>query len=52
VFPNPDWVDLAVRRWHTIADGLDPAHDTDLPGMPPVAQLRAEVAALLAPPAS
>ncbi len=50
VFPNPDFVELAVERWHTIAEGQNPTHDRRAPGMPPPEQIRAELAALFAPP--
>jgi NAD(P)-dependent dehydrogenase (short-subunit alcohol dehydrogenase family) len=51
VFPQPDFVDLVVRRWHGIAEGRDPELLVDTPGMPPAAQIAAEVIALLQPPA-
>jgi len=51
VFPHPDFVELAVRRWHGIAEGRDPELMVDTPGLPPAAQIMAEVAALLTPPA-
>ena len=38
VFPNPDWVDIAVRRWHTIAEFADPELEMDVPGLPPAAE--------------
>jgi len=52
VFPNPEFVDVAVRRWHGIADGDNPELEVDVPGLPPAAQLNAEVRALLSPPAT
>ena len=52
VFPNPEFVDVAVRRWHGIADGDNPELEVDVPGLPPAAQLNAEVRALLNPPAT
>ncbi len=52
VFPHPDFVELAVRRWHGIAEGRDPELMVDTPGLPPAAQIMAEVAALLTPPAA
>jgi len=51
VFPHPDFVELAVRRWHGIAEGNDPELDVDIPGMPPRAEMMAELLAALAPPA-
>jgi NAD(P)-dependent dehydrogenase (short-subunit alcohol dehydrogenase family) len=51
VFPNPEFVELAVRRWHGIAEGRDPELLVDTPGMAPAADIAAEVAALVqAPP--
>ena len=52
VFPNPEFVDVAVRRWHGIADGDNPELEVDVPGLPPAAELNAEVRALLSPPAT
>ena len=52
VFPNPEFVDIAVRRWHGIADGDNPELEVDVPGLPPAAELNAEVRALLSPPAT
>jgi NAD(P)-dependent dehydrogenase (short-subunit alcohol dehydrogenase family) len=52
VLPHPEFVDLAVRRWHGIAEGMNPEPLTDIPGLPPTGQIAAEIAALLAPPAA
>jgi NAD(P)-dependent dehydrogenase (short-subunit alcohol dehydrogenase family) len=46
VFPQPAFVELAVRRWHGIAEGRDPELMVDTPGLPPSADIMAEVAAL------
>lgn len=43
VFPNPDFVELAVDRFHRIAEGLDPEPPEEMPGMPPRSQMLAEV---------
>jgi NAD(P)-dependent dehydrogenase (short-subunit alcohol dehydrogenase family) len=48
VFTGPEWVDLAVERWHDIADGRDPQFGRQTPGMPPTAQIADEVRQLLA----
>jgi NAD(P)-dependent dehydrogenase (short-subunit alcohol dehydrogenase family) len=48
VLPHPDFVDLAVRRWHDIAEGINPRPPNDVPGMPPFAQIAEEVRASLA----
>lgn len=50
VIPNEDWLDIAVERWHAIADRQNPTA-LDLPGMPPREQIIAEVMKMLAPPA-
>ena len=50
VFPNPDFVELAIRRWHMIAERQNPSPATDVPGLPSAEELAAEVQALLAPP--
>jgi NAD(P)-dependent dehydrogenase (short-subunit alcohol dehydrogenase family) len=48
VFPQPDFLDLAVDRWHRIAEQLDPAPGEQTPGMPPRQQIVREVMAALA----
>jgi NAD(P)-dependent dehydrogenase (short-subunit alcohol dehydrogenase family) len=50
VFPNPEFVELAIRRWHMIADRQNPAAATDVPGMPNPEEIAAEMQALFAPP--
>jgi len=50
VIPHDDFLELAVRRWHTIAERANPEVGIDVPGLPPTEQLFAEVQALLAPP--
>jgi NAD(P)-dependent dehydrogenase (short-subunit alcohol dehydrogenase family) len=47
VLPHPDFVDLAIRRWHSIAEGLNPELNIDAPGMPPAAQIADEIRAAL-----
>jgi NAD(P)-dependent dehydrogenase (short-subunit alcohol dehydrogenase family) len=49
VLPHPEFVDLAVRRWHSIAEGLNPELNIDAPGMPPSAQIADEIRAALSP---
>jgi NAD(P)-dependent dehydrogenase (short-subunit alcohol dehydrogenase family) len=49
VLPHPEFVDLAVRRWHSIAEGLNPELNIDVPGMPPTAQIADEIRAALSP---
>jgi NAD(P)-dependent dehydrogenase (short-subunit alcohol dehydrogenase family) len=43
VFTGPEWLELAVRRWHGIADGQNPELDANIPGMPPIQEVLAEV---------
>lgn len=47
VFTEQPFVDLVLRRWQSIADGVNPETDIDVPGLPPAAQLREEVQRLL-----
>ena len=47
VLPHPDWVDIAVERWHGIAEGQDPVAPEEFPGMPPRSQMIAEVLAAM-----
>jgi NAD(P)-dependent dehydrogenase (short-subunit alcohol dehydrogenase family) len=49
VFPHADFLDLAVQRFHTIADALDPSQPEQVPGMPPTEQIMAETIAALFP---
>jgi NAD(P)-dependent dehydrogenase (short-subunit alcohol dehydrogenase family) len=51
VIPHQDFLDLCIERWATIADGLNPTPAEQMPGMPPRAQIVAEVAAALGLPA-
>jgi NAD(P)-dependent dehydrogenase (short-subunit alcohol dehydrogenase family) len=46
VFTEQPFVDLAIRRWQSIAEGANP-ETADVPGLPPAAELRAEVRRLL-----
>jgi hypothetical protein len=49
VFPHPDWVDIAMERFHSIGEGTNPSPPEEFPGMPPRSQMLAEVmAAMLA----
>jgi NAD(P)-dependent dehydrogenase (short-subunit alcohol dehydrogenase family) len=48
VFTQPAFIELAARRWHTIAEGLDPDPALDMPGVPPGRQMIEEVRAALA----
>jgi NAD(P)-dependent dehydrogenase (short-subunit alcohol dehydrogenase family) len=52
VLPHPDFVEVAVRRWHDIAEGLNPRLDMEGPGLPSTTQIAEEIRASLAPPPS
>jgi NAD(P)-dependent dehydrogenase (short-subunit alcohol dehydrogenase family) len=45
VFPNPEFVEVAIQRWHEIAEGQDPVLLRDVPGLPPMEQIIAELLA-------
>jgi NAD(P)-dependent dehydrogenase (short-subunit alcohol dehydrogenase family) len=45
VFPHPEFVELAMARWHTIGEGRNPAPAGQLPGMAPREQLLREMQA-------
>jgi NAD(P)-dependent dehydrogenase (short-subunit alcohol dehydrogenase family) len=47
VFPQQEFLDLAVRRFNMIAEHRDPTPADQIPGMPPRSQLVAEVRAAL-----
>jgi NAD(P)-dependent dehydrogenase (short-subunit alcohol dehydrogenase family) len=53
VIPHQDFLDLAIERWHSIAERADPVPPEQTPGLPPRTQIVAEVMAALglAPPA-
>ncbi|MFZ8999647.1 MAG: SDR family NAD(P)-dependent oxidoreductase [Ilumatobacteraceae bacterium] len=49
VFPHPDFLDIAVERFHRIAEAADPQPVDQMPGMAPRSQILGEVmAAMLA----
>jgi NAD(P)-dependent dehydrogenase (short-subunit alcohol dehydrogenase family) len=50
IIPHDDFLELAIRRWHAIAERANPELEVDVPGLPPTAQLLAELQALLTPP--
>jgi NAD(P)-dependent dehydrogenase (short-subunit alcohol dehydrogenase family) len=52
VLPHPEFVDMAVERWHDIAEGVNPRIDRQTPGLPSAAEIAEEVMAKLAPPAN
>lgn len=52
VFPHPDFLQIAIDRFHRIEEGVDPVAPEDTPGMPPRTQMMAEMmAAMGMPPA-
>ncbi|MGB0114403.1 MAG: SDR family NAD(P)-dependent oxidoreductase [Ilumatobacteraceae bacterium] len=50
VFPSPEFLDVAVERFHTIADGSNPVAAENIPGLPPRSQMMDEVMAAMLPP--
>ena len=52
VFPHPDFLQIAIDRFHRIEEGVNPVAPEDTPGMPPRSQMMAEMmAAMGMPPA-
>lgn len=47
VFPHPDWLEIAMERFHRIGEGLNPEQPEEFPGMPPRSQIVAEVLAAM-----
>jgi NAD(P)-dependent dehydrogenase (short-subunit alcohol dehydrogenase family) len=47
VIPHQEFLDMAIERWHRIADRLDPEPPEQVPGMPPFSELIAEVTAAM-----
>lgn len=47
IFPHPEWLEIAMERFHRIGDGVNPVHPEEFPGMPPRSQIVAEVMAAL-----
>jgi len=50
IIPHPDWMEIAMERFHSVADGRDPQPPEEFPGMPPRSQMMAEVMAAMMPP--
>jgi NAD(P)-dependent dehydrogenase (short-subunit alcohol dehydrogenase family) len=48
VLTDPDFTGIALRRWQGIAEGDNPQLDVDMPGLPPMTQMVAEIQRLLA----
>ena len=47
IFPHPEWVEIAMERFHRIGDGIDPVQPEHFPGLPPRSQMMAEVMAAM-----
>ncbi len=47
IFPHPEWVEVAMERFHRIGEGAEPLQPEEFPGMPPRSQILAEVMAAL-----
>jgi NAD(P)-dependent dehydrogenase (short-subunit alcohol dehydrogenase family) len=43
VFTETEFLQIALQRWHSIAEGVDPDTQRDLPGMPPAREILAEI---------
>ena len=50
IFPHPEWVEIAMERFHSVGEGLNPERPEEFPGMPPRSQMVAEVMAAMLPP--
>lgn len=51
IFDEPKFVDVALERWHSIAERQNPRFDHQIPGMPPMEEVLAQIKALLEGPA-
>ncbi|HKA03557.1 MAG TPA: SDR family NAD(P)-dependent oxidoreductase [Acidimicrobiales bacterium] len=52
VIPHQDFLEIAVERWHRVADRLDPEPPEYVPGMPPRSQIVEELMAAMGAAAS
>jgi NAD(P)-dependent dehydrogenase (short-subunit alcohol dehydrogenase family) len=50
VFPQREFLELAIARWRDIEEGVDPTLPEQVPGLPPRSQIMAEVMAAMTPP--
>ena len=50
IFPHPEWLEIAVERFHSVGEGINPLPPEEFPGMPPRSQMIAEMMAAMAPP--
>jgi NAD(P)-dependent dehydrogenase (short-subunit alcohol dehydrogenase family) len=51
IFPHPDWLEIAMERFHSVGEGVNPSPPEEFPGMPPRSQMIAEMMAAMTPPA-
>jgi NAD(P)-dependent dehydrogenase (short-subunit alcohol dehydrogenase family) len=49
VLPHPDFNELAIQRWHDIAEGVNPRRDMQVPGLPSIDEIAAEILAAMPP---
>jgi NAD(P)-dependent dehydrogenase (short-subunit alcohol dehydrogenase family) len=47
IFTSQEFVDIAARRWQSIAAGQNPDLDLEVPGLPPSSELAAQIQQLL-----
>jgi NAD(P)-dependent dehydrogenase (short-subunit alcohol dehydrogenase family) len=52
VLPEPEYMELAMRRWERIAEGSNPETEVDIPGFPPATQIASEIRSALMAPSS
>jgi len=50
VFPHPDFLEIAMERFHTVGESLNPEPPEEFPGMPPRSEMMAEIMAAMLPP--
>lgn len=43
VLPHPEWVEIAMERFHRIGDGDNPTQPEHFPGLPPRSEMVAEI---------
>ena len=48
VIPHGDWMEIALERWHRVAERQNPEPPEEFPGMPPRSEMIAEVMAAMA----
>lgn len=50
VFPSPEFLEVAIERFHTIEGAMNPVAAEQIPGLPPRSQMIDEVMAAMLPP--